>query len=327
MALGALIGGGLGIAGGAISGAIGNRKVKKQEESQKRINEHLAELNYGYGEQAADAAHERSLGLLQAQTEANSYESQVADAKAAGLSVGLLYGGGGAGGAGGSAGGGAMGTGARGQSAQAPDYLEVEALRQQSKLANAEIQRVINESSKTKAEKENIEADTKLKDEERMTSEELTPLQKALLHEQGVSQFINNHRKQYENISEETRGESHGKWHHLYGESWIEKGSIFDQKTAIEIAEAISRTESNNIMSELNTEKKKNLWQELLNETVKAEATKKQADNDAVKAKAVKLAAEWQTGEYTNWKTWSQTAADAVGALGDIVGGAVKLKP
>lgn len=79
--------------------------LHEQEASQQRINETLGLQNYNYGEMAADAAHERSLGLLSAEKEANSYVSQVADAKEAGLSIGLLYGGGGAGGTGGSAGG------------------------------------------------------------------------------------------------------------------------------------------------------------------------------------------------------------------------------
>lgn len=318
MALGALIGGGLAIAGGIGSAISGNKKIKKQEESQMRLNEQSAKLNFDYGEQAADAAHQRSLGLLNAETEANSYEAQLADAKAAGLSPGLLYGGGGAGGVGGSAGGGAMGQGSGRQSADAPNYLEVEALKQQSKLANAEIQRVINESKKTKAEKENIESETRLNDENRMTSEELTPLQGALMKEQGISIWIDNLRKEYEN----TRGENHkaglDREHKEYGTQSILAEGYFGERTAMEIARAISETEGINIANELNTERKKGYWQELLNATIQAEASKQTAENDKVKAKAVKLASEWSTGEYTNWKTWTQAASDAIGAIGNI---------
>lgn len=314
-----IIGAGIAAAGSVLAAGVGKtsrwrRKLTAQEESQMRINEQNAELNYRYGEQAADAAHERSLGLLQAETEANSLQAQVEDARAAGLSPGLLYGGG-AGGTGGSAGGGAMGTGARGQSGEAPDYLEVEAIKNQNKLTAIEAARLVNESLKVKAEKDNIEADTALKNEERMTSEELTPIEIAVKREEGLSKWIENERKKIEQGGWDGE-DAKSIYNKALGEVYFTKGSDWDKKEALEVAKAFGEVRGQDILNELNTEKKKGYWEELANATKNANASEAQAA-------AVKLAAEWSTGEYTNWKTWISVANDAVGSITNLI----KLNP
>lgn len=298
-----------GAAGGIITGALGllgsgsSKKERKlltqQEESQERLNESNATRNFQYGEQAADAAHERSLGLLQAQTEANSYQSQLADIQAAGLSPGLIYGAGGAGGVGG-AGGGAMGGGAGNQRGQAPNYLEVEAIRTEKKRAAAEAALAFAESKKLNAETENIKEDTE-------TSKELTPLQKALLREQGVAQWIENVRKDYENRGKEEGGVGiyRTKSKALDATTAISEAGNFSKQQAAEIARVVTE-------AELNTEKKKAIWEELLNAA-------RREDTEEIKAKAIKLAAEWETGEFTNWKTWSKIATDSIGAILQLV--------
>lgn len=310
-----IIGAGIAAAGSVLAAGVGKtsrwrRKLTAQEESQMRINEQNAELNYRYGEQAADAAHERSLGLLQAETEANSLQAQVEDARAAGLSPGLLYGGG-AGGTGGSAGGGAMGTGARGQSGEAPDYLEIEAIKNQNKLTAIDAARLVNESLKVKAEKENIEADTALKNEERMTSEELTPIEIAVKREEGLSKWIENERKKIEQGGWDGE-DAKSIYNKALGEVYFTKGSDWDKKEALEVAKAFGEVRGQDILNELNTEKKKGYWEELANATKNANASEAQAA-------AVKLAAEWSTGEYTNWKTWISVANDAVGSITNLI--------
>ena len=52
----------------------------------------------------------------------------------------------------------------------------------------------------------------------------------------------------------------------------------------------------------------------------------KQADADAVRAAAVKLSTEWETGEYTNWRTWAELGVEAVNTVANAVG-VVKPKP
>lgn len=321
---GGLVSGGV----GALLGGIGQNRAQRnalallqqQEESQRRLNAENAEMGFQYGEQAADAAHQRQLSLYETQKQDNSAESQVQDLKNAGLSVGLLYGGGGAGGAGGGSTKGAQGDGAGAMGAQAPNYLEVEAAKQQRKLTNAELARTANESRLANAEAKKIEAETKNIDEERMTSEELTPVQKELLYQEGWGKFLENARIDYENRGLRNKdGKARDVEYHneIYKEgAGITQHGIFNQQKAVELAEAISRTEGNKAAAALDTEKKKGYWTELLNATTSANAS-------AAQAAAVKLAAEWTTGEYTNWKTWTQLAGEA----SKVVEGLIKIVP
>lgn len=305
----AAVGSGLGLLSGIGSGKRARKLLAKQEEAQSRLNQESAQLNYDYGELAADAAHERSLGLLQAETEANSYQSKVADAEAAGLSVGLLYGGAGGGG-GASAGGGAQGGGAGNQRSKAAEYLEIMAAQQAQKQADAEIARTINEGRLIDAQRENIQAETENIKEDTATSKETTPIQVELLRQQGIGKLLENARTEWENSGGgETEVFRNVKLDHTGA---ISKDSYFDRRIAEDIAEAISRTEGNKALTELNTEKKNGYWQELLNATAHANAAEAQAA-------AIKLASEWSTGEYTNWKTWTTLATDALGGITDII--------
>ena len=85
---------------------------------------------------------------------------------------------------------------------------------------------------------------------------------------------------------------------------------------AKQLTEDLMKTiaEKNNLDANkaLTDEKTKGYFQELMNATVHAEA-------DKIKAAAIKLASEWGTGEYTNWKTWVDIGKDAVKTLGEVI--------
>ena len=76
------------------------KTAKYQMGLDKELSAYNAELNYTYGEQAADAAYLRSLGLMKQEREMDSLKSQIADAHAAGASPGLVLSGGAGGGGG-----------------------------------------------------------------------------------------------------------------------------------------------------------------------------------------------------------------------------------
>lgn len=135
--------------------------IGAQEESQQRLNEASALLNFSYGEQAADEAHKRSIDLYDYKANYENYENTIARAKEAGVNplAVLGMGGGGAGGIGG----GAMGDGAGGQRAQAPNYLDVLSVKSQAKVANAEALKAGKEAALLTSQKRNIDADTNLK--------------------------------------------------------------------------------------------------------------------------------------------------------------------
>lgn len=312
---------GIAAAGSALASGIGKigarykKKIQAQEEAQMRLNEQNAELNYQYGENAAMNAHQRSLGLLKAETEANSFESQVADAKAAGLSPGLLYGGAGGGG-GASAGGGAMGSGARGQSAEAPDHLAEEEYKLQAKALAVDIQRAINETRKVRAEKEQIEAETENIKEQTETSKTLSPLEAAKLNEEGFKTFIENAVKQYElsggNQKERDFPEHIEEREELGWNVNINPKSFFTEERAAQVAEAIGKAKGEEIGNMLKEQEAKIAWRKLLLDEVNGESKRAQE-------KAIELAAKWGIGEYTNWKTWISAAREGIGALNLLI--------
>lgn len=300
----------LGLIGAGAGSMLGQWAQAGQQNKWNKDNaKEMAELNYLYGEKSADAAYQRQLGLLNANVQANSYGEKVRQAKEAGLSVGLLYG---QGGAGGSASGGTapQGTGASGMAAPQATQM-ANGLDVMNQIAQAK--KVENESKLVDAQRKNIEADTAKKEAET----NLTPMQRALMKEQAVAQWIENERKEYEQSGETSGPAVKSIRHEALGRTTsIASNSYFSQKLSTEIAEVMSRTESNKAMAELNTEKKIGYWTELLNAT-------KNADSQAIQAAAIKLAAEWNTGEFTNWKTWKETAGDAVKAVGDLI----RMKP
>lgn len=272
--------------------------LQEQEQSQSRINQELALLNYDYGELAADAAHERSLGLLAAEKEANSYVSQVEDAQAAGLSVGLLYGGGGAGGTGGSAGGGAQGDGAGNQRAQAPNYLDILAADSNRKIANAEIVKAgkeaglfAAEAAKTHAETQQIKSET----EGTNIETEATKTQTRLIEQLIENQKIDNLRKMWENDS--------GWFNEKAGLEILKlQGEIEDTE------EGKLATKAQRILTETKTE---GYWQELLNATRTANAAEINAVANKL-ASEVSAKAESNPGNLTNTKTWITLADKAI---------------
>lgn len=152
-----------------LSGIIGSRSGilnmlgigrKKQIQQQKEMIENAAQINYKYGEMAAENAFERQQVLYNRTYQDQSYANQVAQMDAAGLSPALMYGKGGAGGGGaGSTTGAPMGaTGATGAGAAADPNAQLQALmslrqvRMNERKNEAEINLLNTQADALKAE-------------------------------------------------------------------------------------------------------------------------------------------------------------------------------
>lgn len=152
-----------------LSGMIGNASGilnmlgvgrKKQIRQQKEMVENAAKINYKYGEMAAENAFERQQVLYNRTYQDQSYSNKVAQMDAAGLSPGLMYGGGGASGGGaGSTTGAPMGaTGATGAGAAADPNAQLQALmslrqiRMSERKNEAEINLLNTQADALKAE-------------------------------------------------------------------------------------------------------------------------------------------------------------------------------
>lgn len=136
---------------------IGRRKQIRQ---QKEMAENAAKINYKYGEMAAENAFERQQVLYNRTYQDQSYANKVAQMDAAGLSPGLMYGGGGASGGGaGSTTGAPMGaTGAVGAGVAADPNARLQALmslrqvRMSERKNEAEINLLNTQAEALKAE-------------------------------------------------------------------------------------------------------------------------------------------------------------------------------
>ena len=128
----------IGVAGSILQNQIQNAQSKENIE-------HAAKINYGYGEMAADSADARTRALY---SSLYSPEAKVKQLKNAGLSVGLMYGQGGAGGTTSTSG--AMGQGAGGQQAKQPLGI----------LQSAELGLMAAQAKKLNAEADNLNAGT-----------------------------------------------------------------------------------------------------------------------------------------------------------------------
>lgn len=150
-----------GIVGGA-SGILNTLGVgrRRQIRQQKEMAENAAKINYKYGEMAAENAFERQQVLYNRTYQDQSYANKVAQMDAAGLSPGLMYGGGGASGGGaGSTTGAPMGaTGAAGAGSAADPNAQLQALmslrqvRMSERKNEAEINLLNTQADALKAE-------------------------------------------------------------------------------------------------------------------------------------------------------------------------------
>ena len=93
-----LVGAGLGLLGSIGQGRRQKKAIEAQKKAQMELNEQAAELNYQYGEKAAENAYNRQLAMYQRSYEDQSYKAMVGQMEDAGLSIGLMYGGNGSGG-------------------------------------------------------------------------------------------------------------------------------------------------------------------------------------------------------------------------------------
>lgn len=127
---------------GLVSGLIGmigsKKREKRQLENQMKLNEAAAETNYKYGEMAAENAFQRQMEMYQQSYKDQSYSSMRKQMEDAGLSVGMMYGGGGAGGEGGATSGAPQGSTGGAMAGDAAAIMQNELGLQQNAIRNRE---------------------------------------------------------------------------------------------------------------------------------------------------------------------------------------------
>lgn len=310
-------------------------QLRLQEESQQRLNEQAMALNYQYGEQAAENAYERQLELYKRSYQDQSYSAMRKQMEDAGLSVGLMYGGGASGGAGGATTGAPQGSTSGVTGGQATKASEMEALRMQRMALGLDLQQKAANIGLTVAqtEKERASANlsrwqAKLTETEQITQEKIRNFVIEGARNDAISSWLDSIAKKWD--MEIGPDSPHTVWDEdneiLLESVRLKTGSYLDRKDAEEINNLVASTASLDADAWLKTEKAKGYWQELLNDTAKANA-------EGVKANAIKLMAEikdylkdaqfsemmaharamgYTTGDVITWKTFAELGADYI---------------
>jgi menaquinone-dependent protoporphyrinogen IX oxidase len=290
---GALIG-----AGTSILGMIGaNTRRKQQMADQQKL--------MGIQQKNQMELNKQGQQLAQENWDYTNAENQVKHYENAGLNVGMMYGGSGAGGqlSSGSGGGASGGNAPIGESVSNIMGLGLQAQQIQSAI---ELNKAM--ANKANAEAENTGANT-------TTTNATRDYLVENMRQSGISQWAENLKKKmeldpdtYNNGDENVVGST------IYKDQIrINENSYVLKQLNQDLLKAAAETKNLDASTALTNEKVKGYWQELLNAT-------SQANSQAIQAAAQKLSAEFNTGEFTNWKTWTDLGTDAIKALGSLSG-------
>lgn len=339
-AISAGIGTGLGMIGNIGAGRRQRKAIEAQKNAQKELNEQAAQINYEYGEKAAENAYQRQLAMYQRSYEDQTYGAMVDQMKDAGLSVGLMYGGSGSGGGAGAMSGAPKadtGGAIAGQAANAAALMEVEnqrkslALQQVSmakdiQLKDAEIR--LKEKEADKAGKEALYT-------EALTETE-NILRNAKAHREfweGRLNWIENLRKQFEDVTTPNENGELKATEDMYGNYEIISKAIGTASKAASILKVIAETGTEEqrkiaIAAEaaLTNEKAKGYWKEL-------EVAIKNANSEAIIAAATKLNSETNRmdiehkyGVKMTAKQWIELGIEVTGAIAGAIGAGALVK-
>ena len=334
------IGTGLGLLGSIGAGRRQKKAIEAQKNAQKELNEQAVQLNYEYGEKAAENAYERQLAMYNRSYEDQSYKAMVKQMEDAGLSVGLMYGGNGSGGGAGAMSGapkadtgGAM----AGQAANAAALMEIEnqrkslALQQASMAKDIQLKDAEIELKKKEADKAGQEA---------LYTEALEETEDALREARANREFwegrlpwLNNMRQEFEDTTDPNTDHTMEVTDSYYGSHIFSSKSLLSAQKVGEVLKVFAEkgTEEQRKVclaaeAALTNEKVKGYWKEL-------EVAIKNADSQAIVAAATKLNSETNRldiehkyGVKMTAKQWIELGIGVTGAVAGTIGAGALVK-
>jgi hypothetical protein len=291
------------VAGGPIAGGIMDIAGQMFGNDQNMENQQQLNQQQFENQQALNLQGQQ---IQQENWDYTNYENQVKHIENAGLNVGMLYGMGGAGGSTmGSQGGGSA------QGGQAPqiklDNIGTQTMGMILQNENTKSQVALNTANAEKAE-----AEAEALRNKTPTTGNMGDMLLENMRQEGIEKLQENKMQAWLYSSPEFDA---GK--EEYNEQYDYHVAVGNDSKFIEqINSALFKTtaEKNNLDANalLTNTKAQGYWNELLNETKKANA-------EGIKAAAQKLSAEWGTGEFTNWKTWTDLANESVQSVGNLI--------
>lgn len=295
-----------GVVGGAMGLLSGNQvdDQKKLSEQQYEYNKKLMEQSYGLQKDMYDYTFSK-----------NTPAEQMKRLKEAGLNPALMQGLGGQSGADTGGGGTSVGGG------QASGNAERQAATAQSAGMVLQAARLKGELDLQKAQKENIEADTENKKSKTTTENDQRETLIENMRQEGLGRWIDNMQKKWQSREGDNQRQGEVYENEKLGEIYqIHENSYLADGMSAALIKTQAEGGNQAAQALMNNEKAKTIFGELQAKMIQAQASKKQAENGETIALAMKLAAEFDTGEFTNWKTWTQLGMDGVNAIGNILG-------
>lgn len=340
----AVSGGILGGISNGVGGALGligaNKRMKKQIEmqknAQKELNEQAAQLNYEYGEKAADSAFSRQMKMYERSYQDQSYEAMRGQMEDAGLSVGLMYGGGGSGGSGGATSGAPMGATGGAVAGNAGDAIRasieqelgLKQLALQTAGLKIDLENKKKEGDKIDAEANDLNASANLKEAQKSTEDKTREVKYQNLVEEGRFRWMENFKTRWETETskdELEKGNTHmTAWDHIYGDFEIIDDAIwvgFRKNELDNLVKEGAKIEQNEklmkVQALLTEEEAKYYYAKMMSEILKNNA-------ETAEAYAKKIATLHNIGEYVNWKTIMDAGINGIEVLTKtIVGGKI----
>lgn len=277
----------------------GDRLRKKQIEQQEK----LTNIQVDAQKELADYGMDISKKMF----EYTGYGAQRRQMEEAGLNPALMYGHAGGGGT-------TMAVGAGNVSG---GHASDEAALKQAKIAQQgmalQLAKISSEIAVNEATAKEKEANAELISEKKTTEINQRDILIEKLRQEGVAQW-------FENLENDVKrgGPLQDNEIQLFRNKPLnvstsfQKVSLWNQEVTTAIAKTMAEIGYTEAQELLTNKKAEGYWQELLNAT-------KQADAEAVKAAAVKLSTEWETGEFTNWRTWAELGVKAVNTVANAI--------
>ena len=262
-------------------------------------------INENFSERAEERAYARQLDMYQRMYHDNSPANKRAQLEEAGLNPALMYGGAT------SAGGGTVQTGSPVQGTvntklDLPNILEISQMQKQIELTNAQIANTEADAKLKEAQATNLGAQTTTEDRKRDIMIEN-------MRQQGIAQWFENQITDFK-----LKGGSSDEVEMVRSAIYKIYTNVNEYSMQIkELNNSILKTEAETgneaAQALLNNERAKGYFKELM-------IAQQNADQKGIEAAAKKLSAEWETGEFTNWKTWATLATEGAKLLTNMAG-------
>lgn len=310
--LGMIAGGGIVNKAMGLFGPSQETRDKRQLDQQQKLSNIQEEAN----RRLMEDSYGLQKDMYNHQYQMNTPEAMRKRYEEAGMNPALAYTQGGVGGVSGGSGGASVSgaTAADSASQTSAEASKEQAMNQKIGMAlqhrMQESQIKLNESQaiKNEADAKNVGAKT-------TTEEETRELLKENMKQAGIEKWFQNEATKWK-LEETGNGQNNERgvtMNEKLGETLsIHAGSIYNQEMVKALVKTQAETGKLNADEALTTEKALGYYRELL-------VAEQKGNADEAKALAIKLAAEHSTGEYTNWKTWVETAKDAIGVTADII--------